>query len=290
MKLLGSYRNGNYTVTIFDDGTKVRFTNAAVFSPYKPESIDIKITNRCNMGCPMCHEDSRPDGNNADLLNIPFIDTLLPYTELAIGGGNPLEHPDLEQFLRLCKEKNLIANMTVHQNHFISKSDKIDHLINCGLIHGLGVSVQWTSPALAHMLKDYPNAVVHVINGVIDMEELSELYDNDLKVLILGYKDFRRGVSNHSVLTDRLMKEMYDRLPEMLDRFAAVSFDNLAIKQLDVKRLMSEEEWNNFYMGDDGQFTMYIDMVKREFAKSSISETRWPVTNDIRTMFDKIRE
>lgn len=32
---------------------------------------------------------------------------------------------------------------------------------------------------------------------------------------------------------------------------------------------MTDEEWNEFYMGDDGTMTYYIDMVERKFARSS---------------------
>lgn len=68
-----------------------------------------------------------------------------------------------------------------------------------------------------------------------------------------------------------------------------MSFDNLAIKQLDPKRFMSEDKWKSFYMGDDGAFTMYIDAVERKFAKSSTSTERWELTDDIKEMFDKVR-
>lgn len=289
MKPIGIYKNGNYTVTIFDDGTKARKNDCEFFEPIKPESIDIKITNRCNMQCPMCHEDSTICGDQADLSFVPFLDTLLPYTELAIGGGNPLEHPHLTDFLKLCKRKKLIANMTVHQKHFMENKIEIMNLVRYGLIRGLGVSVTKVDDELIEALRHYPNAVIHVINGVISIEELRKLYDNNLKVLILGYKDFRRGVKAHSKETDARMKAMYGEIPHMLNHFATVSFDNLAIRQLNVKRLMSDEEWRKFYMGDDGKFTMYIDMVKREFAKSSTSTERWPITDDIKTMFEKVR-
>ena len=49
-----------------------------------------------------CHEQSGPHGVHGDLNN-PLLDTLHPYTELAIGGGNPLEHPDLIPFLQKMK-------------------------------------------------------------------------------------------------------------------------------------------------------------------------------------------
>lgn len=290
MKPLGSYKNGNYTVTIFDDGTKVRKNDEDFFAPQKPESIDIKITNYCDMGCPMCHENSTDYGKHAKLFDIPFFDTLLPYTELAIGGGNPLSHPQFLGFLSHCKNRNLIANVTVNQKHFVENFEMLKVLTQNKYIHGLGVSVTKVDLNLLVLLHSIPNAVVHVINGVIPMNELKRMYNENLKLLILGYKDFRRGVNAHTSGTDRRMKELYDELPNMLDKFNVVSFDNLAIKQLDVHRLMSDAEWGKFYMGDDGQFTMYIDLVEREFAKSSVSRERYPLLDDIEEMFFAVRE
>lgn len=54
MKILGSYKNNDYTCTMFSDGTKIRWNDKDSFNPIKPESIDLKITNMCNMECGMC--------------------------------------------------------------------------------------------------------------------------------------------------------------------------------------------------------------------------------------------
>ena len=53
--------------------------------------------------------------------------------------------------------------------------------------------------------------------------------------------------------------------------------------------LNDKKEWEEFYMGDDGNFTMYIDLVNQEFAKSSVSTERYPITENIRDMFNKIK-
>jgi MoaA/NifB/PqqE/SkfB family radical SAM enzyme len=116
--ILGSYKNGDYNVLLLSDGTKIRTSKNTDPKPDKPESIDLKITNRCDMGCPMCHEDSWDKGAHGDIMNLKFVDTLLQGTELAIGGGNPLCHPDLEKFLEKCKERNIICNITVNQKTF----------------------------------------------------------------------------------------------------------------------------------------------------------------------------
>lgn len=62
-------------------------------------------------------------------------------------------------------------------------------------------------------------------------------------------------------------------LPQYLNK-AVLSFDNLGIEQLNVKRFFTESGWNKFYMGDDFCFTMYIDAVKQEFAPTSRSKFR----------------
>ena len=117
-KLIGAYKNGNYAVHIYEDGTKIRKNNEDFMTPSTIESMDLKITNCCDIGCKQCHEDSRPDGKHADVLGESFLDKLHPFTELALGGGNPLEHPHLLKFLVKCKKKKFIPSMTVNQSSF----------------------------------------------------------------------------------------------------------------------------------------------------------------------------
>ena len=289
MKIKGIYENGNYKVVIFDDGTKIRKTNDNKFVASFPECIDIKITNYCDMGCPYCHENSTAEGKHGEILNIDFINTLKPYTELAIGGGNPLSHPNLLEFLELLKEKKIIANMTVNQKHFEENIDSLYYLTKENLIKGLGISLVNPTEEFIEKLKSFPNAVIHVINGVVRFQDLEKLYDKDLKILILGYKQFRRGNEFYSEKVELNKSIMHFKLKEITEHFKVVSFDNLALKQLDVKRLMTEDEWNEFYMGDDGSFTMYIDMVNKQFAKSSVSINRYNLLNNIEDMFEKVK-
>lgn len=306
MGILGQYQNGNYSVTILSDGTKIRENNLDFFDAEFPESMDIKITNVCDMGCPMCHEDSRPDGKHGDILNLPFLDSLHEFTELAIGGGNPLSHPDFIPFLHLLKERKLIANVTVNEVHFMKNIPLLLELAEQGLIYGLGVSYtggdRENTYRFADEVSKFPNAVIHIINGIVSMEQISWLSERnrELKILILGYKDFRRGADHHvkvGQIVDNKMKDMYEYLPKIIENawFKAVSFDNLAISQLDVKRLMSEEDWEVFYMGDDGRdgelssASMYVDAVVGQFAKNSCSTERFSVTNNIVEMFQFLK-
>lgn len=290
------YHNGNYDVFInLENGTKVRKNDLDNLTPEYPESMDIKITNRCKHGCAMCHENSTKDGPHGDILNAKFIETLLPYTELAIGGGNPLEHPDLEMFLRKCKSLKLIPSMTVHQDDFMNNLEFLRMLRDEELIWGIGVSVSYVTDELIEALHEFPNAVCHIIAGIATETVINKLAHNDLKVLILGYKIFRRGEALYekdSTNIDFLIQYMYDILPDMINNgwFSTVSFDNLAIEQLKPSRILTKEQYDEFYMGDDGDFTLYVDLVNNEFAVSSTATERFPVMDNIRDMFDKVRE
>jgi len=205
------------------------------------------------------------------------------------GGGNALSHPDLIPFLIKLKDKNIIANITVNQKHFISQQEIIKYLIENDLIKGLGVSLNSPSDEFIELIKQYSNAVIHVINGIVTLEELQKLYSNDLKLLILGYKEFRRGKQFYSSDIEDNKKIIYDNITNIIKGFKVVSFDNLAINQLKLRRIFSNKDWNEFYMGDDGQFTMYIDLVEEKYALSSTSIERYKIMNDIVDMFNVVK-
>lgn len=297
-----TYRNGNYLVMLdCDSGTKIRYNSGDKLVPEFPESMDVCISKKCKIGCQFCYEKCTPDGEHADLMNLKFIDNLHPYTELALNGNDPL-HPDLVPFLEKCKELKLVPSLTVNHHTFNKNIEFLKFLCDKKLIYGLGVSIDGVYDDgkenvdnMISRFKMFPNLVLHVINGIIAVEDLKLLAHHGLKVLILGYKKFGRGVdffgySGLGVLCSQ--NDLYNALPEIVDDewFDVVSFDNLGIEQLDPKRLMSDEEWGKCYMGEDGSFTFYIDAVNGKFAKCSTSTKRYDLMDDVKTMFNVIRD
>lgn len=293
---MGVYKNGNTIVKIEEDGTKYRYSpDNEPAKPEFPESMDIKITNRCQMMCPQCHECSTPDGKHGNL-NHPILDSLMPMTEIAIGGGDPLSHPDLVPFLHRMKERGVISNITVHIRTFLDYFDTLRCWTKEGLIHGLGVSVnEVQTPNVYDKMAQFPNLVVHTILGVAGPYVYQTLAPYHFKLLILGYKRFGRGEDYYF---DGMMGQrnkvdfswMKENLVWVMDKFRVVSFDNRAIQQLDLKNVLGEDVFSRLYMGDDGEFTMYLDLTQNEYAVSSTSR-RHPIdSNDIRDLFARVRE
>lgn len=293
MDLLGIYKNGNFTTKLFSDGTKVRETEDDEFIPDFAENMDIKISNYCDMGCKFCHEGSTKNGKHGDILNQKFVETLHPYQEVALGGGDATSHPDLIPFLHKLKDRKVIVNMTVNQRHFEQKQELIKKLVDEKLIYGLGVSLVNSTDEFISLIQQYPNAVIHVINGILKLSDVEILSDKNLKILILGYKQLRRGGDYlYKEFENITTKQMWlkENLKSIIKHFKVVSFDNLAIDQLEVQRLMSQEEWDEFYMGDDGSMTYFIDMVEQKFARSSTADfdKRYDLLDSVDEMFKKI--
>lgn len=275
MDIIGKYQNGNTTVIIYEDGTKIReYDNTPEI--YFPESLDVKITNYCDLGCKYCHENSTIKGEHADLEKLKAVLISLPAgVELAIGGGNPLDHPNLIEFLIWCQERGLICNITVNQRHLKKHLATLETLIEEKLIYGLGISIVNNHYKEIEYLKTLTNNIVyHLIAGVNNVSELDSLNSiGNCKVLILGYKNFGRGVNYYSKEVDKNIELWQKQLPSYFGKFS-ISFDNLALEQLNIQSMVSKNIWDSFYMGDDFSFTMYIDAVKQEYGPTSMSNDR----------------
>lgn len=286
-----SYRNGNTLVGIGEDGTKYRYTpDGEGPTPEYPESIDLKITDFCEEKCPMCHENAGLSGRHGDL-NHPLLNSLHPYTELAIGGGNPMAHPDLYSFLKRMKKQRVICNITVHYNQFMKNIDTLRSWQAEGLIHGVGVSVHHSLENTA-ALHEFPHLVVHTIAGVSEVETYRSLADKDLDLLILGYKDFGRGHDYYerNSNVERRIRWVSDHIADLSDHFRSICFDDLAVRQLDLKNKINPAVWQQFYMGSDGDYTMYVDLVRGEYSASSTAERRMIFSDAIRDLFAQIHQ
>ena len=200
------------------------------------------------------------------------------------GGGNPLSHPNIYDFLVWVKQKGIITNITINQKHVKSDFNLIKKLIEEDLVKGVGISYTSSSylPDIAEVMKLTDNLVFHIIMGVNKLDDINQLMNfcdkqnKKCKILVLGYKEYGFGLNYY--LKNKKIEDVkyswYTGLANFFNKDLVLSFDNLALKQLDLKRFFTEESWNSFFMGDDGVYTMYIDAVSQTFAKSSTSNNR----------------
>jgi hypothetical protein len=137
----------------------------------------------------------------------------------------------------------------------------------------------------APRLDELKNVTGHVIPGLWDewvtdrqldcLRQEKHFYGTSAlpRYLILGYKFFRRGDKKRP---ERILKNIEAfkkhqvRLYSYLRHLGStVSFDNLALEQLDIKQLIRPEKWDRLFMGEDGTRSMFIDAVEQTSAVSS---------------------
>lgn len=285
--LLYEYQNGNCFVQLFDDGTKIREYDGEA-APLFPESIDLKITNWCDGACSFCHEKSTKHGHAAKTRTIMnFIYGLPEGIELAIGGGDPLSHPNIRAIIDFATARNIVCNLTVNSMHIERHAALIKELRKIGL-KGLGVSY---TPQFAHSIKNIQdeNTVIHFIAGLHNVFSLCNVEHS--KVLVLGFKSYGFGewfYGNKKNKVEESLNKWRFWLSSVIKMGSNhYSFDNLALEQLKVQDFLEPQYWQQHYMGDDGQFTMYVDLVKEEFAKSSTS-ARSKISGTIYQMFENV--
>lgn len=282
------YQNGNATISIDTDGTRViQYPSNEQLKLEYPLNIDIRLSNRCPLGfnpktgkavCTFCHESARTDGVVCDIERLKnILDTQLPKDfaiELAVGVNEML--PEIADFFAWATQRGFIINATVNQLTVSSNRQStqyVTQLIQDGNIKGLGLSFRnvETFNKVPKEIIEYNNTVVHVIAGIDNIEEVKKLAGLGVKkMLVLGEKEFGFNVDSfHNVERIQNRKIWLWKINELFKLFDVVSFDNLALEQLKIKRFfLDEKDWNTTYQGEH---SFYINAVDGYFAPSSRS-------------------
>lgn len=290
MKSLYKYLNGNCKVSIYEDGTKIR-KYEGIPKPEFPESIDLKITNMCDLECKFCHENSVIDGKHGNFENIKnILNGMSKGTEIAIGGGNPLVHPKIIEILKFCKEKQLIPNMTINYLHIDKYIDLINYIIDNNLVYGIGISYNKSiKKEIIDKINNKTNIVFHLIVGIHNLNDVLKLKSilQNPKILFLGYKHKGRGKNFFNSIVEKEINTFYNECEELTNiKKGLLSFDNLALEQTEFPRFFSQKYNDIHFMGEEGQFTFYINSVDMKFAQSSTEEIQFDIKNkDIKDMF-----
>jgi hypothetical protein len=211
-----------------------------------------------------------------------------PFTELAFNINSEVL-PGFRAFLKNLKKFNLIPNITVNQQQFMTKKfqERLQSWVKDNLVFGIGVSLTDSSDEFIATVKKYPNVVIHVIAGIVCKETMDRLSNKGLKILILGFKSIGRGKNYHH--SEYRMEWLKGNVMKYAPKFKVISFDNLALKQLHIKEQMSPKAWAKFFMGNDGMHTFYLDLAKKQYAKSSLETEYFPMTDDVIEMFQHVK-
>lgn len=116
------FPENNY-FSVWQDGKTTRFQiedDKPITKLKYPEFYDIKLTNKCDGKCPWCYQDSSDREEHTpniveSIFNFfgPMSKNERPF-QVALGGGNPNEHPDFIEVLKTFDSLGIVPNYTTN--------------------------------------------------------------------------------------------------------------------------------------------------------------------------------
>lgn len=268
---------------------RVRFSDTkGELVPKYPELIDLRITNKCNHGCPFCFMDST---NKEPHMDAHYINRVLhgcgPNTEFSIGGGNILLYPDLEEVLAKIKAEGHIVNVTINAKDCDTVvNDATYRDIFMKYVDGVGISVTKVEDVKEvkkfydvfysddDFFRKHPGytkkyITMHMIPELLGVQLTKDIMNEStvqkmwMTSLFLGYKTNGRGAKcEHTVFTDAelddLFNDIYYRVA--IDTSFANSYYDWLDKNFAISKCITLNE---------GEFSVYVDGVNQVICKSS---------------------
>lgn len=238
------------------------------YAPW-PELADISISNRCSKGCGFCYRDSKADG---PLMTAGQYESVLAALhserwgsvfQVALGGGEPLEHPDFPEIIRKTCEKGIVANFTTNGRYL---DEKMIGFLK-GKIGALAISVGEIGELDQAALKLLANAGIKTnLHFILDRQSIGEAinilqgkYNGSLEtvngVVFLTYKPGGRAEADKCLNMDAPLEEFTG----LIDKSRCVS--RIGFDACFVPILMKHTEINTDYVDscECGFFSVYID-------------------------------
>lgn len=205
-----------------------------------PELIDISITNWCDKKCSFCYRNSNINGKHMSIDD--FEEILIQAKEtgvfqIALGGGNPNQHPNFIQFLKLAREKYGIVPSYTTNGRGLSKEIIEATKKYCG-----AVAVSMYEPydefknAIDLLLENKIKTNIHyllnseTIDGAIHMlMNKKEDLEGINSIIFLNYKPVGQNADNKLLLNNNYN---YKELFKILDRNKfpfKIGFDSCSI-------------------------------------------------------------
>jgi len=186
------------------------------YAPW-PELADISISNHCSKGCDFCYRDSKPDNSFISLGDYEYLLKQLRHPhwgnvfQVALGGGEPLEHPDFIKIIDITLAYGIIPNFTTNGQHITN--DMIMKFKNkVGAIAISATDIQTIDKRIIENLKN--NGIkcnLHYVLNYYNLDQavdiLSGKYNQYLRyvnsIIFLTYKPLGRADSSRVLKMDK---------------------------------------------------------------------------------------
>lgn len=272
-----------------ENGNRIRvsFGNGGFLEPptkaATPELVDVKITDWCNAGCAYCYQGSTTRGKHADkgaISSLAYALRELQVFEVALGGGEPTEHPDFVAILDSFRYSHIVPNFTTKSLSWLNDPSRASKILErCGSFAysaETALDVErfadvWKAAGWKPNTNSWPpvkKAVVQHVVGTVDEDGFRALLKAcgkaGLPVTLLGYKTTGRGLM--------FQPFKFDWVAALADIVKTdhirVGIDTVLAEQgYDALKAAGVPDW--CMTRQEGKFSAYIDAVEGKMGPSS---------------------
>lgn len=189
-----------------------------------PELVDISISNHCTKGCDFCYRDSKANNSFMNLENYEYILKSLNHSrwgnvfQVALGGGEPLEHPNFLEIINKTIEHGVVPNFTtnaIHLNRSVAKhiSNKVGAIAvsstDLGELKNINFKClfDYNIKTNIHFIlnKDNLKQAINILEG-----KYNKVLNNFNSIVFLTYKSVGRGSESKSLSLNSMLKNFVD--------------------------------------------------------------------------------
>lgn len=243
-----------------DKGKKEPF-----WSPHGPELMDISITNWCDKGCSFCYKSSTKCGEHMSIDQYKVVidqAAEMRTFQVALGGGNPNQHPNFIEILEYTASQGVVPNYTTNGRGLS------DEILNATQKYCGAVAVSAYPPydvisvAIEKLINHKIKTNIHFILDSESIDTAIEWLNHPLKylmginaIIFLNYKPSGRTVFEEKLLRNSARLDEFFRLATSSKRKLKVGFDACCVSGVFAR---TNANTSMVDACDAGRFSMYV--------------------------------
>lgn len=235
------------------------------WSPHGPELMDISITNWCDKGCTFCYKSSTRRGEHMrleDYKNVIDQAAEMGTFQVALGGGNPNQHPDFVEILEYTASKGVVPNYTTNGRGLSVKTLEATRKF-CGAV---AVSAYPPYDETAETIRTLVSYGIKTnVHYILDAESVDVAIDwlkappaflvGINAIIFLNYKPSGRKIFEEKLLRNSHRLDEFFKLATSPNRKLKVGFDACCVSGVFAR---TNAHSSMVDACDAGRFSMYV--------------------------------
>jgi hypothetical protein len=203
------------------------------YSIHGPEILDVSITNYCNRECSFCYRDSSITGTSMSLAAYEYVldqAKKCGVIQIALGGGNPNEHINFCDILRMTR-----VNYDIVPSYTTNGDGLTDNVIIASRKYCGAVAISYYEPLslfYSNLMKLIRNKIKTNIHFLLSASSIKSAIDllsiecNDLKnvnaIIFLLFKPVGRANNKEQVLDLSLVHNFFYRYKKLSSKLVSI--------------------------------------------------------------------